>query len=201
MLFHNVHSYTVNHSTHVSYIPMREPRIIGNSCGYPTIHPLNLLSRRLPWGFLIFPADLQVLSILWFLCALLCYDVAFSDTRFFEGCWRFILGCPVFLLCVHFCFVSVMDSPEGKTSMFHYLKCRPFIRFSNFWFLSLRPFVTVYELGMVIQELSKMSVRMVATFGERFSRPCPHHLGGWCLLQTPEDNLVSNVPRHVDSSS
>lgn len=54
--------------------------------------------------------------------------------------------------------------------------------------LYLQHFVLVYEPGNIIQELSKMSVRMAAKFGKRLIL-----IIKCCLLQIPEDDPVSNI--------
>lgn len=47
-------------------------------------------------------------------------------------------------------------------------------------------FVSVQEPEIIIQELSYVSVPIVAKFGERISRPYPYHLVKWYLLQIPD---------------
>lgn len=48
---------------------------------------------------------------------------------------------------------------------------------------------------IVSPDLSKVSIRMVAKFRERFSRPYSYHLCDWCLLQIPEYDPIHEVPR------
>lgn len=90
--------------------------------------------------------------------------------------------CPLFLyFTLQYCFTLRQYSFTSLCDV-------PFSILPNF--LVSYPFVPVYEPSIIIQELSSVSVRMVA-IGERFPHPHPYHFSVWCLLEIPEDDPVS----------
>lgn len=113
------------------------------------------------------------------------------------------------------CFVVASSNPpfEGgvlHTFTFTSLHCSLFYHFTAFYyfdlFVLLFVFLVFYYPGSpvfctVLQQISKMSIRMSAKFRKCFPRPYPHQLGELYLFQIPTDYPVLNPTRLVDNIS